>query len=302
MEVIKVEKQFCGVRKDKIMSANPKFNKNLNTMKYWITERQNILRKKEAGESYPWTDDEILQKVRFCNVNRQDDKETKYLKEKVCLNSNLSLENKILNIILFRLFNKSETFERLGGFPYDFATFDIMSLEDKVRQLHSEGYNLFTGAFMISALVRVSNKNSTYDLGALNVLNNFNAQKYIAYMCIKASDQQELYDTLRTFKGIGSFLAYQMFVDITYIPNCPFGRNHFVVSALGAQDGIKRIVEDYDGLTKEEIMFYLKYRDEFFQTIDLSDIENCLCETSKYIRIRDTGNYRIAKNLYVVRG
>lgn len=291
------EKKFCGVREDKIMTASPVFNKNLDTMKYWIIERQSILYKKEAGEPWPWTSDAILRDVRFCNVNRQDDKETKYLKQKVCLNKKLSLENKILNIILFRLFNKSATFERLGGFPYNFKTFDIMSLEDKVRALYADNFSMFTNVFIVTGVVTGA-KTDKYDLGALKVLYNFKQHLNITEKLLNANDQKEFYNILKSVKGIGAFLAYQILLDITYIPKWPFGRNHFVISAQGAKDGIKRIVDDFDGLTEPEIMFYLKYRDDFFKDIDLSDIENCLCEVSKFIRIRDTGNYKIARNLY----
>jgi 5-hmdU DNA kinase, helical domain len=46
---------------------------------YWITERESIRRKKEAGEPKPWTDDPILRAGRFTNVRREDDHTTKWV-------------------------------------------------------------------------------------------------------------------------------------------------------------------------------------------------------------------------------
>jgi hypothetical protein len=46
---------------------------------YWITERENIRKKKEAGHARPWTKDPILAAYRFCNVRRADDKVTRWI-------------------------------------------------------------------------------------------------------------------------------------------------------------------------------------------------------------------------------
>ena len=56
----------------KVKSMTP-----LNRLVYFITEREAIRLKKEAGEPKPWTSDPILQQYRFCNVRRMDDKVSK---------------------------------------------------------------------------------------------------------------------------------------------------------------------------------------------------------------------------------
>ena len=50
--------------------------KNQEALVHWITERWSILKKREAGQSKPWTEDKVLQSEYFCNVNREDDKVT----------------------------------------------------------------------------------------------------------------------------------------------------------------------------------------------------------------------------------
>lgn len=47
----------------------------------WITERHRIYLKKAAGESPPWTRDQTMQTYRFCNVFRELDIVTVWLRE-----------------------------------------------------------------------------------------------------------------------------------------------------------------------------------------------------------------------------
>ena len=43
----------------------------------WCIERENIRKKRKAGDPFPWTSDPVFQKGRFLNVFREDDKGTK---------------------------------------------------------------------------------------------------------------------------------------------------------------------------------------------------------------------------------
>ena len=51
----------------------------LETLIHWITQREGVRTMREAGELPPWTADPIIAEWRFCNVNRCDDKETKWI-------------------------------------------------------------------------------------------------------------------------------------------------------------------------------------------------------------------------------
>jgi len=54
---------------------------NQEQLIYWINERENIRLKKEAGESPPWSSNPVMQVTYFCNVNREDDKVTKWIRD-----------------------------------------------------------------------------------------------------------------------------------------------------------------------------------------------------------------------------
>ena len=74
----------------------------------FISERLEILIRKEVyKQRAPWTNDEILQKYKFCNVFREHDSSTVYLENKILTNKKLTLKDKVLNIYYFRFFNKN---------------------------------------------------------------------------------------------------------------------------------------------------------------------------------------------------
>lgn len=115
---------YCGVRKNKIESASPTFNeKNVRYLYDWISERYSIHLKKDVKkEKSPWTNNKILKDYRFTNVRREHDRQTINLIKKVTNNSSLSLEEKILNSIIFRTWNREDTFSFFCG-PFEIDDF-----------------------------------------------------------------------------------------------------------------------------------------------------------------------------------
>jgi 5-hmdU DNA kinase-like protein len=47
----------------------------------WIREREAVRLKREAGASLPWSDDPVFQRERFCNVERESDAVTCWIRE-----------------------------------------------------------------------------------------------------------------------------------------------------------------------------------------------------------------------------
>lgn len=111
---------------------------------------------------------------------------------------------------------------------------------------------------------------------------------------------QRMYDDI---EGLGPFLAYQIWVDFTYIPEYPFSENHFTVAGPGCRAGIDLMFQDKDGMTHEECIFWLRdnqdavygplgyNREEFWsaeepwdQCMNVQQLENHFCELSKYTR------------------
>jgi hypothetical protein len=50
---------------------------------YWTCERERVRKRREAGESPPWSEDELFQRFRFCNANVQDDHVSRVIYDRV---------------------------------------------------------------------------------------------------------------------------------------------------------------------------------------------------------------------------
>ena len=128
---------------------------------------------------------------------------------------------------------------------------------------------------------------------------------------------KEVYDNLLSLPGIGSFLAYQIFVDFSYLSEFPFSENEFVVAGPGCKKGLNLLFDDFGGLRYEEALFWIRdNQNRLFQQfgynsynlfsdlpeeeryLNLMSLENCMCEISKYIRaINGEGRPRIRYKL-----
>ena len=104
------DRPYMGCRADKIKSAQPVLNvENFKHLHRWIIDRYAVhIRKDVQKRPAPWTDNSIIQEFRFTNVRREHDKETKWVIENIC-KTDMSEANKWVNLILFRMINKSES-------------------------------------------------------------------------------------------------------------------------------------------------------------------------------------------------
>ncbi|MFA5856221.1 MAG: nucleotide kinase domain-containing protein [Candidatus Pacearchaeota archaeon] len=307
---------YCNVSKEKIISSKPVLNEeNIALLYHWIFERYNIHIKKDIEKKdKPWTQDLILQNYRFCNVRREHDKESRWLIENI-INSNLSYENKLLNIILFRLINKSQTIKIFG--ILDFNNLDFIKIKKDLEdfKLNNPDYIYFSNAFFTSGPKVVCNKYFKEDNMVIKMI--MLVLKYYKEGIIKkinnSINQKEVFNSLKSYNGLGNFLAYQIFVDFTYMKEFPYSENEFVISGPGCINGLKLIFKDFDGLNYDELLFYLRdnqfnifekfsYQPEKLfkdlikddQYLNLMSLENCMCEISKYIRaLKKEGRPRI---------
>lgn len=294
---------YGGLNAYRIRSAKPVFNLGaLEVFKFYVSERYNMhLLKDVEGKPFPWTDDVILSMYRFTNIRREQDKNSRYLLTKMKANGNNLNLNMLCNILLFRLFNKIETMEYLGGWV-DFVNYD----EDKVRkQLSSvpEGYVYFTNAYLSSGMKKEFNKYFPKEkmrvMNIPNVVHKFCEQ--LADDIIWSESPQDIIDAFKRIKGISDFLAYQLFVDLTYLDNFPWSENEFVMSGPGCSLGLSYLFEDNGGLTDEELLFWLRDNcpitpewckehmtdlPEEDRYMNVMSLENCMCELGKYMKTR----------------
>ncbi|MDA3836758.1 MAG: putative DNA base hypermodification protein [Nanoarchaeota archaeon] len=306
---------YCGIFKEKLKSSNPVLNnENLGYLKNWIVARYNVHLKKDIMRlEKPWTEDEVLLNYRFCNVRREHDRESRWLIENVCNSNMVSYNNKLLNCILFRLINKSETIELFGVLDFDNLDYDLIWEALREFEKNNPGYIYFSSAFFTSGPKVVCNKffgkKGNMVVKMIKLVEKY-YQERILDRISESESQEAVYLALREFQGFGEFLAYQMFVDFSYIKEFPYSENEFTVAGPGCKKGLNLIFNDFDGLNYEEALFWLRdNQDEIFgfgfgslfsdldecnRCLNVMSLENCMCELSKYIRaIKGTGRPRV---------
>lgn len=318
----KNDQLYCNVQERKIKLANPTLNENV--IKEWFhhqRERTSIYHKKEILNLPPfWTNDEILKKYKFVNTKRTWDRETKWLLNNVIKNNHLTYENKLLNSFLFRVINKSSTLEKINA-PFDFSNMNIDYINTIIREkthsisLINPDYVFFSAAYILGGpkvnfgryLEAMEGRTET-DMILRMIKFVFYNQEKIVKGVKSAANQLEVFNHLKSFPGIGKFLAYQIFIDFTYIVNFPFTEMNFVVAGPGCERGINWIFSNRDGMNSEECLFWFtinqhriaeNYKekwdmDEIFhflpkeeRTYTLMDMENSgACEIDKRCRTK----------------
>jgi hypothetical protein len=121
----------------------------------------------------------------------------------------------------------------------------------------------------------------------------------IPYGVFRSVTPKEVIYNLKSIDGIGNFLAYQIFVDLTYLEELPWSENEFTVSGPGCSRGLSELFIDRDGLSYEELLFWLRDNcpitpedcmelmvdlPEEDRYMNIMSLENCMCELSKYVR------------------
>ena len=82
---------------------------------YWrfAVERQQLYFNRLSSESGPWTKDPVLAEYKFTNAYRAADRVSQYLIRDVIYNGSFDTPDIAFRILLFKLFNKIETWELL---------------------------------------------------------------------------------------------------------------------------------------------------------------------------------------------
>src|SRR5687768_2751061 len=82
---------------------------------YWrfAAERQEILFRRVRGQPAPWTTDTILATYKFTNAYRAADRVSQYLIRSVIYSGAYDIPDTVFRILLFKLFNKTETWRLL---------------------------------------------------------------------------------------------------------------------------------------------------------------------------------------------
>lgn len=255
----------------------------VNRLLYWIRERESIRLKKEAGDPKPWTEDPILQRYRFCNVRRMDDKVSQWLLEN-WYKPYKDHHNILIACVLARFFNLPSTLEAIG-FP---ETWNAEKTRRKLRLMKKRGLQIFNGAYMVRG-------NDGVDKVACVI--NHSIQPLVKKPPeIDASSMRKTWEAIECRRGFGSFMAGQVVADLRWAMTGTWSdRNSWAPMGPGSKRGLSRLYNRPldTKWSQQEFLEYLKevvttcYSQlpiELSRRLEMMDWQNCLCEFDKYMR------------------
>ena len=289
---------------------------NMDTFRYYfyfMQERMNIFWRKCDGCSHCMTEDPILREYKFTNVYRACDRVSQYLISHVIYNDvdRFTPRDLLLRILVFKIFNKIETWEYLeqsyGNICCDYFNVDEICKLLSQRQKHMP---IFSNAYMMTGSHRLYDDLPNKHAKWLRMVKDEFLGKGIVDEVLKAKSMAEVFALMEKCSFIGGFLAYQYTIDFNYSPYINFDENSFVKAGIGAIRGIQKcfssIGDDYECAIRYTFEHLDEYRKEFgyddFKPLPgrephLIDLQNCFCETDKYLRVKMpellVGNVRI---------
>lgn len=265
---------------------------------YWrfAAERQRIYASRIAGRPGPWTQDPILLAHRFTNAYRAADRVSQYLIRFVLYTGESDFEEVFFRTLLFKIFNKIETWQLLVdqiGQP-EWRSFDLDEYDHVLSHAFTAGRRLYSAAYVMPAPRFGAARKHTNHLRLLQHMMLSELPEAVR----SARTMSGAFELLRGQPGIGDFLAFQYLIDLNYSEGLDFDEMEYVVAGPGAKDGIRKCFGPAAAGIEEEVIRYMAdAQDEHFnrlglhfdrlgrRPLQLIDCQNLFCEVDKYARI-----------------
>lgn len=268
----------------------------------FVKERHAIYIRRNRGDEWPWTDDEILQTYKFTNCFREMDTGTVYCREAI-REPYADHTELFFNIASYRLYNLIESHKAIGFTEkYDAEAVKTIMY---IRQKHGE--RIFTGAHMITGTLGGDKIHQVFGLCLGTLWENRRKLEP------KPGDTLEsAFNRLNKHNpGYGPFIAYEVISDLRwtrYLENASDIMT-WANPGPGAQQGLIRLLGitpyiNRKGMKTADTRKLYPKRDECIElmrhlremsddmtpkwvpTMEMRDIEHSLCEFSKYDKVR----------------
>jgi thymidylate kinase len=268
---------------------------------YWrfAAERQAIFFRRQNGSTPPWTHDPILAQYKFTNAYRASDRTSQYLIKNVAYSGDQSPEEILFRVLLFKTFNRIETWElltaELGKVQY--ADYKFSDYDRVLTHAMSQGQTIYSAAYIMTS-GRSAYGSQRKHRNHLRLIEEM-MREDLAQRIPGAKSMCQVYETLLSYPTIGPFLAYQYATDINYTGLTRFSEMEFVVPGPGARDGLRKCFADFGGLTESDLIRLVTERQNveferlgilfpslWGRPLQLIDCQNLFCEVDKYARVK----------------
>lgn len=268
------------------------------TFVYWAQERDLVRQRREYGyEQHQWSIDPIMLGNRFCNVSREDDFTTRWVKEHVRdpYDADGHEQNLFLAMSVCRFFNLPESLGLLvrEGILQAGKELDLHDLHDCLQDYKDEDkkHRVFASAYMVGA----PDNHRTYAFGT----------EKIAYVCGVLSEakapthtatRQGYVEELVKQFGYAEFMSGQIAADMAYTFTLRDAPDHrtWAPRGPGAMRGMNRALGmPIDRkITRDEYLAVGRIQMDMLpkdlvedRNLSLHDVaSNVNCETDKYLR------------------
>lgn len=267
---------------------------------YWrfAAERQNIYFRRLRGEQSPWTADKVLSEYKFTNVYRAADRTSQYLIRNVIYKQKYGIRDTSLRVLLFKIFNKTETWELLENALGQIceATFDIHKIDAVLERALANKAAIYSAAYIMpsgSKAVRQTRKHRMH----LQLLAKMLKDELFERLA-SAKSMQNAFGLLLSYPSIGPFLAYQFVTDLNYSDHYFFSEMEFVEPGPGARDGLRKCFSSLGDYNEADAIRWVTDRQEtefkvrglafeylWGRPLQLIDCQNIFCEVDKYARV-----------------
>lgn len=267
---------------------------------YWrfAVKRQAVFYRRFARLPAPWSDDPILQQFKFTNAYRASDRVSQYLIRHVIYKGDQSADEVFFRILLFKIFNRIGTWERLteamGALRWD--SYRFSDYDRVLTGAMERGHRIYSAAYIMPSGGKASGESRKHRMH-LRLLERM-LSDHLPDRIANARRMQDVFELLHAYPTIGTFLAYQYATDLNYSELTSFRETEFVVPGPGARDGIRKCFHSLGGLTEADMIRFVTDRqeDEFARLgldfkalwgrpLQYIDCQNLFCEVDKYSRV-----------------
>lgn len=252
---------------------------------YWITEREAIRLRRESGEPWPWTDDEILRSYRFCDVRRMDDRVSRWLLEN-WYDPYRDHQNVVLACVLARQLNNTDSLGEVG-FP---EVWEPERVQTVLGERTARGLGNYSAAYMITA-----------SYGARGRPKESKPYQTVWRVCQPVYESgvrpdtdymSETWSRLVGMPGLSSFMAGQVTADLRWAATGTWAdRWTWAPLGPGSSRGLNRLLDRpvdsgwcQISFLGEALRLFNRLRPSLPPGAEMMDLQNCLCEWDKYER------------------
>jgi hypothetical protein len=266
----------------KILDMSSMHKRKMSFVRF-VNARDQIRIKKEKGLPRPWTTDPILQQYHFCNMIRADDRVTKWIGAWAL---DWPKADKWFSFAVARWINEPDTLKQLP------TRWDPSAYKKILSKMEQRALKIFRGSYIITGVVAGPGMKK-YVAVVDKVLDPLYRLDFAGSV---TNSFEESWKMLRKFPGQGTFMAGQIVADWnTFGIIKATDTKSWAPLGPGSIKGLN-IIFSNDAEAKKPsqvlgVVWMLELQDlleDMLPTLakraSLHDVQNMLCEFSKYVR------------------